>query len=118
MIVVTNRLSVTPGREEEFEERFKQRAHLVEKHEGFIRNEVHRPRPVRYERGAGGWVDDPEGEGCYEIKTWWRSLEDVSRWIRSADFRAAHAGRPPKGLFSRPNQLIIHEIVTSTDLDG
>jgi len=118
MIVVTNRIPVAEGHEIDFEDRFKARLHLVDQHEGFIRNEVHRPRPMRFDRAEGRWNDDPEGEGYYEVKTWWRSLEDFTRWVHSPDFRKAHASRPPKEMFRGSSELTIHEIVTSSDLDA
>jgi heme-degrading monooxygenase HmoA len=46
MVVVTNRIPVSKGHEIDFEDRFKRRVHLVDRSPGFIRNEVHRPRPV------------------------------------------------------------------------
>lgn len=118
MIIVTNRIPVAKGHEIDFEDRFERRVHLVDRHEGFLRNEVHRPRPMRFDREQGVWVDDPEAEGTYEVKTWWRSLEDFTRWVHSEDFRTAHADRPPKDMFRGPAQLTIHEVVTSTDLPG
>ena len=47
MIVVTNRIPVAEGHEEDFEDRFSKRVHLVDQSPGFIRNEVHRPRPMK-----------------------------------------------------------------------
>ena len=43
MIVVTNRIPVASGYEIDFEDRFRNRVHLVDQAPGFIRNEVHRP---------------------------------------------------------------------------
>ena len=117
MIVVTNRIPVAAGHEIDFEDRFKNRLHLVENHEGFVRNEVHRPRPVKLNRETGRWENDPEGQGMYEVKTWWRRLEDFERWVGSDDFRRAHANRPPREMFRGPNELTVHEVLTSSDLD-
>lgn len=116
MVVVTNRIPVAEGHEADFEDRFRDRVHLVDRHEGFLRNEVHRPRPMRFDRDTGRWIDDPEGEGYYEVKTWWRTLADFERWVASDDFRAAHKNRPPREMFRGQNVLEIHEILTSTDL--
>ncbi|MDJ0866872.1 MAG: antibiotic biosynthesis monooxygenase [Myxococcota bacterium] len=118
MIVVTNRIPVAPGWEEKFEERFRKRAHLVDQSPGFVRNEVHRPRPVRFDHQAGGFVPDPDSPGCYEVKTWWRSFEDFEAWTRSESFREAHANRPPAEMFSGPSQLAVHEVFLSSDSDG
>jgi heme-degrading monooxygenase HmoA len=117
MIVVTNRMPVSKGHEIDFEDRFKRRLHLVDQSPGFIRNEVHRPRPVKFSKEAGGFVPDTERQGYYEVKTWWRSLGDFEAWTKSEAFRQAHASRPPEGMFAGPNILEVHEIVTSTDLD-
>ena len=69
MFVVTNRIPVAQGHEIDFEDRFKKRVHLVDQAPGFVRNEVHRPRPMRFDPPTGTWKEDPEGEGYYEVKT-------------------------------------------------
>lgn len=115
MIVVTNRIPVAQGHEIDFEDRFKRRAHLVDQAPGFIRNEVHRPRPMKFDHTAGGFVDDPTAQGFYEVKTWWRAIEDFSAWTRSPAFAQAHADRAPKEMFAGPNQLEVHEVLLSTD---
>ena len=61
MIVITNRIPVAQGHEIDFEDRFKNRAHLVDRAPGFIRNEVHRPRPVKFSHEAefaAGFLDE------------------------------------------------------------
>ena len=60
---------------------------------------------------------DPEAQGYYEVKTWWRSLEDFVAWTKSESFAEAHRNRPPKEMFAGPNVLEIHEVMTSTDLE-
>lgn len=116
MVVVTNRIPVSKGHEIDFEDRFKKRVHLVDRHPGFIRNEVHRPQPVKLDHSTGTWSPDPEAQGYYEIKTWWRTFQDFVDWTHSPDFAAAHSSRPPKEMFAGPNMLEVHEILTSTDL--
>jgi len=118
VVVVTNRIPVAEGHEIDFEERFRDRAHLVDQSPGFIRNEVHRPRPMKLDRETGRFVDDPDGEGYYEVKTWWRSVEDFTAWTKSSSFAEAHKNRPPKDMFRGANVLEIHEVLTSTDLDA
>lgn len=115
MIVVTNRIPVRQGHEEDFEDRFRNRAHLIDQAPGFIRNEVHRPRPMSFQHETGTWVDDPQGEGFYEVKTWWRSLADFEAWVRSPAFAEAHKNRPPKEMFRGPNVLEIHEVFLTSD---
>ena len=117
MYVVTNRIPVAEGHEADFEDRFKNRVHLVDQSPGFIRNEVHRPKPMKFDREAGTWVAAPEKQGYYEIKTWWQTFDDFVAWTRSEAFREAHRNRAPKDMFAGDNVLEIHEIMTSTDLD-
>src|SRR5262245_61268256 len=116
MIVVTNRIPVAKGHEIDFEDRFKKRVHLVDRAPGFIRNEVHRPRPTRFDHEQGTWVDDPSEPGCYEVKTWWRSFEDFVAWTESRAFAEAHRNRPPQEMFAGPSKLEVHEVFLSTDL--
>jgi heme-degrading monooxygenase HmoA len=117
MIVVTNRIPVAAGHENDFEDRFRNRAHLIDRSPGFVRNEVHRPRPMRFDRESGAWRDDPEGQGYYEVKTWWRTFDDFVAWTESPSFAEAHKDRPPKEMFAGANELTVHEVFLSTDLD-
>lgn len=115
MICVTNRIPVAKGHEIDFEDRFRHRAHLIDQAPGFLRNEVHRPTPVKFDHTSGGFVADPEAEGFYEVKTWWRSMDDFVAWTRSPAFAEAHANRPPKEMFRGPSVLDVHEVFLSTD---
>jgi len=116
MIVVTNRIPVAEGHQIDFEDRFRRRVHLVDRAPGFIRNEVHRPRPMKFSHEAGGFVDDPSEQGYYEVKTWWKSLDDFVAWTKSPAFAEAHANRAPKEMFAGPSKLEIHDLFLSTDL--
>ena len=115
MIVVTNKIPVANGHEIDFEDRFRNRVHLVDQAPGFIRNEVHRPRPVRFDHESGAFVPDDSVEGYYEVKTWWRSMDDFTAWTRSKAFAEAHANRAPKEMFRGPSVLEVHEVFLSTD---
>jgi len=117
MIVVTNRIPVAEGYEIDFEDRFKNRVHLVDKSPGFVRNEVHRPKPMKFDHESGGWKPASGEQGYYEVKTWWHSLDDFVAWTKSPAFAEAHNSRPPKEMFAGPNKLEIHEIFLSTDLN-
>jgi heme-degrading monooxygenase HmoA len=117
MIVVTNRIPVAQGHEIDFEDRFKRRAHLVDRSPGFVRNEVHRPKPMKFDHETGGFVDDPSKQGYYEVKTWWRSVDDFVAWTKSAAFAEAHKDRAPKEMFSGPSVLDIHEVFLSTEMN-
>jgi len=70
-VVVTNRIPVAEGYTIDFEDRFRKQIGLLDHSPGFLRNEVHRPRPMKFSRETGHWDDAPEIEGYYEIKTWW-----------------------------------------------
>ncbi len=115
MIVVTNRIPVAPGWEEKFEERFRQRRELVDQSPGFVRNEVHRPRPMKLDHATGEWTPDPDKPAYYEVKTWWRTFEDFVAWTKSPAFAEAHANRPPKEMFAGSNVLEIHEVFLTSD---
>ena len=82
-----------------------------------VLNEVHRPRLLKFDHEHGGWIEDPEAQGYYEVKTWWRTFDDFVAWTKSPSFAEAHSSRPPKEMFAGPNVLEVHEILTSTDLD-
>lgn len=117
MVIVTNRIPVSAGFEADFEDRFSKRVHLVDQAPGFLRNEVHRPKPMKLDHGSGTWSENIDEPGYYEVKTWWRSFEDFVTWTRSDSFAEAHRNRPPEGMFAGPNKLIIHEVFLSTDLE-
>ena len=71
---------------------------------------------MKFDHEHGAWADDPDGQGYYEVKTWWRSFDDFVSWTRSADFAEAHKNRPPAEMFAGANVLEVHEVLTSTDL--
>jgi heme-degrading monooxygenase HmoA len=116
MIVVTNCIPVAEGFEADFEDRFRNRVHLVDQAPGFVRNEVHRPRPMKFDHEQGGFVDDPDAQGFYQVKTWWRAMEDFENWMKSPSFREAHADRAPSEMFSGRSKLEVHEVFLATDL--
>lgn len=115
MIVVTNRIPVAEGYEETFEDRFRRRAHLVDRAPGFIRNQVLRPKPMRLDHASGQWSPDPETEAYYEVKTWWQSFDDFVAWTKSPSFAEAHRDRPPKEMFSGSSALLIHEVFLDSE---
>jgi len=114
MFIVTNRIPVASGHEEEFEERFRKRAHLIDSSPGFVQNLVLRPVSRRFDHKTGQWTDN-EDQGYYLVQTKWETEEDFWAWTNSDSFRAAHSNRPPAEMFAGPNVLEIHEVVSSTD---
>ena len=117
-ICVTNMIPVNEGHEEDFEDRFSKRVHLVDQAPGFIRNEVHRPRPVKFSHKTGKWEEDTSVQGYYQVKTWWRTMQDFENWTRSKSFAEAHSNTPPKDMFAGPSRIEVHEVFLSTDLEA
>ena len=98
MITVANRIYVKREYSDAFEERFRERAGLVDKMPGFISNQVLRP------------VNDGDP---YVVFTIWNSRQDFLNWVRSDAFVKGHAqsGTLPKDAFSGPNVLEMHEVI-------
>ena len=98
MITVANRIYVAPEYGARFEERFRERAGLVDKMPGFVSNMV--LRPVN------------EGDP-YVVFTVWESRADFLNWVRSDAFVKGHAqsGTLPKEAFTQGNVLEMHELV-------
>jgi heme-degrading monooxygenase HmoA len=98
MITVANRIYVKPEFAESFEQRFRERAGLVDQMPGFISNHV--LRPVN------------EGDP-YVVFTLWDSRENFLNWVRSDAFVKGHAqsGTLPEEAFFKSNVLEMHEVV-------
>lgn len=114
MFVVTNRIPVAEGHESDFEDRFKKRAHLIDRAPGFVKNLVLRPVARRFDHASGEWVENPE-QGYYLVQTYWESEQDFWAWTQSESFRIAHSNRPPAEMFAGKNVLEIHEVIQSTE---
>lgn len=101
MITVANRIHVSPEYHAQFEQRFRDRAGLVDGMPGFIANHVLRPTK--------------EGEP-FVVLTFWESREAFEAWTTSDAFRKGHArsGSLPREAFSGPNVLEVHEVVQSS----
>jgi heme oxygenase (mycobilin-producing) len=117
MFVVTNRIPVAPGFERDFEERFRNRAHLIDRAPGFLRNLIMRPVSRRYDPASDTWRHTAE-QGHYLVQTYWQSEQAFWDWTRSEAFRIAHANRPPAEMFAGPNVLEIHEVVFNAEAVG
>jgi heme-degrading monooxygenase HmoA len=98
VLVVSNRIPVAKGWEEDFERRWKQRKWSIAQSPGFIRTEVLRPM---------------KGND-YVVMTYWRSKEDFEHWTESQAFMEAHANTPPKEAFTGPSKLEVHEIIAES----
>lgn len=110
MIVVTSRFAVAEGQESEFEERLRQGVQWLERPPGLLRNEVHRPYAMRFERALGQFVPGSQREVHYEVKTWWRSLQDFEDWAQSPALSHARSGRALQETFISPKLLDVHEV--------
>jgi len=95
MIVVANRMSVAPGHERAFEQRFAERESSLREVSGFIRNLVLRPI-----QGAP-----------YIVMTFWQDMASFENWMHSESFRQSHARPTVPEMFSAPNVLELHEVV-------
>ena len=86
--------------EEELGELFvrclEERSHLVDGFPGFERLEVLSPA-----KASGDWV----------LATWWRTRDDLRRWLRSAEHAETH-GRTPDELrpFLREARVEVYEV--------
>ncbi|MFQ5719558.1 MAG: antibiotic biosynthesis monooxygenase family protein [Acidobacteriota bacterium] len=114
MFIVTNRIPVASGFEADFEDRFRHRAHLIDRAPGFIKNLILRPVRRRFDHATGDWKDSDE-QAVYLVQTTWESEEAFWGWTRSESFRTAHSNRPPAEMFAGSNVLEIHEVALSTD---
>ncbi|HIE55952.1 MAG TPA: antibiotic biosynthesis monooxygenase [Chromatiaceae bacterium] len=98
MIAVMNRIPVKPTFHEAFEERFSDRAALVDGMEGFVAFRLLRPTEA----------NDP-----YIVMTFWETKENFEAWTQSAEFKAGHAksGRLPKEAYLGHPTLEVMEII-------
>jgi heme oxygenase (mycobilin-producing) len=95
VVVISNRIPVTKGREEEFERCWKNRKWTIANHPGFTRTEVLKPLKADH----------------YIVVTRWQTMKDFEDWTNSDAFIESHANTPPREAFSSPNQLEIHEVI-------
>ncbi|TMI17263.1 antibiotic biosynthesis monooxygenase [Candidatus Bathyarchaeota archaeon] len=98
VLVVSNRISVAKGWEENFEKRWKERKWHIAQSPGFIKTEVLRPMKGDH----------------YVVMTYWRSKEDFDKRTESQAFMEAHANTPPKEAFTAPSKLELHEIIAES----
>jgi heme-degrading monooxygenase HmoA len=101
MFVVANRIPVAEGHEDAFEDRFADRAGLVEDQPGFVRFELLRPADA----------------DRYVVVTHWESEDDFEAWTDSEAFREAHSRESPEGMFTGHPDLETHEVVSATERD-
>lgn len=102
MFVTMNRIFVNDDYAAAFEDRFKNRAHEVDKMVGFIRNVVLKPKGP---------------EQPYVVMTFWQSEEDFNNWVNSDAFQKGHAksGTMPKQAFSNQSHLETFDVFLDTE---
>jgi heme-degrading monooxygenase HmoA len=110
VIVVTSRFAVAEGRESDFEQRLRAAVQLLQRPPGLIRNEVQRPCALRFEQSSGQFVPGSRRTLYYEVKTWWRSLQDFEDWARSPGAADAGSLRALHETFIGPELLDVHEV--------
>lgn len=98
MISVMNRIPVHPDHAAAFEQRFSDRAALVDGMDGFVAFRLLRPTKP----------EDP-----YIVMTFWESQADFEAWTKSAEFKEGHAraGRLPKEAFLGHPKVEVMEII-------
>lgn len=101
MIVIANRIPVNPDFYDQFEERFNNRASLVDKMDGFISFQLLRPMQ--------------EGDP-YIVQTMWESEEHFRAWTDSEEFKQGHgkSAPAPEGMFAGRPKLEMHEAIQQT----
>jgi heme-degrading monooxygenase HmoA len=99
MFIAMNRFRITPGRESEFEEIWRQRDSQLDEVPGF--------RSFQLLRGP------QDEEAClYASHTVWDSQDDFEAWTRSEAFRRAHSGGGGReGLYLGPPRFEGFEVV-------
>lgn len=106
MIIVCNRIPVKPEYATQLEERFADRAGLVNQMPGFISFQLLRPRNP----------EDP-----YVVMTFWETEEAFRAWTQSAEFKEGHSrsGQLPPEAFAGKSKAEIHEVIqTSEKVEG
>lgn len=101
MFITMNRIPVNPEYAELFEQNFRERARLVDRMPGFIRNLVLRPQKP----------DQP-----YVVMTFWESEQHFKNWVESPEFRQGHArsGTLPREVFLGHSSLETFEVFTDS----
>jgi heme-degrading monooxygenase HmoA len=101
MLIITNRIPVNPEFNEQFEERFRNRASFVDKMDGFISFQLLRPKQD----------GDP-----YIVQTVWESEEYFRAWTESEEFKQGHSksSTAPEGMFAGRPKMEMHEVIQQT----
>lgn len=96
MYIVTNRVPVTDGYVDMFEQRFRERAGQIDKQPGFVAMQVLRP-------------DTPDTP--FLVQTTWADKAAFEAWVGSDDFKLAHRNPMPKEAFAGDGKIEKFEVV-------
>jgi len=101
MIVICNRIPVNPAHAAAFEERFADRASLVDGMPGFVSFQLLRPSND----------GDP-----YVVMTFWETEADFRNWTESDEFKEGHArsGSLPPETFTGHPKIEMYDVIQST----
>ncbi|MCS7069305.1 MAG: antibiotic biosynthesis monooxygenase [Meiothermus sp.] len=105
MFITMNRIEVSEDFANHFEQNFRQRARLVDRMPGFIRNLLLRPANP---------AEEP-----YIVMTFWESEAHFQNWVNSPEFKEGHArsGTLPREAFRAHNRLETFEVVTDSNAE-
>jgi heme-degrading monooxygenase HmoA len=99
MFIVMNRFQINAGREEEFEDTWRQRERYLDTFEGFRQFSL-----LRNETSADGKTE-------FISHTIWRSRADFEVWRNSEAFQRAHQNAGSQGVMAGPPHASLYEAV-------
>ncbi|MFV1984930.1 MAG: antibiotic biosynthesis monooxygenase [Thiohalomonadales bacterium] len=98
--MVANRIFVKLEYNQEFEQRFKDRAGQIDKQPGFVRMQVLKPESEKTP---------------YVVLTEWQNEQAFQNWVGSEDFKIAHKNPMTKDAFLDGGGLEQFEVIISSD---
>ena len=105
MFVSINHLSVTEGRETDFEELWRPRDRSVEKLPGFVSLDILQPgRTLTMKPGEPPVKTD----NVYMVLTRWETQDAFNAWVGSDAFKKAHSRVSDKTIFAGPARVTLH----------
>lgn len=98
--VVANRVFVKPDYEEEFENRFRNRAGQINRQPGFVKMEVLKPQ---------------SDNTPFVVLTHWENEQAFNNWVGSDDFKLAHSNPMPKQAFNDGGGIEQYQVIVASD---
>lgn len=106
MFVSINHIPVRKGREDDFEQMFRDRERAVEDQPGFISLDVLKPGMRMLMGGQPEQVDNE-----YQVLTRWQSEESFRQWLQSEAFKKAHSRKFDPDVFEGSSYLSLHGVI-------